>query len=326
MVASSAARMYTYSSEKRYLHYALQETEWLTTNSDLDKDGILGWGLPLEITTAWGVYPENHEFQITSLFAINGLLDTYDALLDASMPQPGLLLTVSREVIDSIIEQGCITEHSDNSASIWYSCIPEDESYDATNINAMMAGVLSRLSKHEQITNNKYQKLSHKIVQHLMKHKITRENAWLWFYRTDNMYKKYIQDLVHTGYTAYGLLMFRDNQEKDTLIDAEKLLNALKLYKDKKHNFYKRFINKDIGARTWGIAFNLLLRANYSDSKSKESIASEFQILIDVKTENRSFSFTQKDERDFVRVQAAVLLSLSGYYHFVSSVPWYMYL
>ena len=325
-IASSAAKMYINTNNKNYLMYSLRETEWLITNSDLDNDGILGWGLPVEIPTSWGSYPKDHEYQITSLFCIIGLLDTYDVLKDSLHIQKEKILQTSRKVIEGIIGQNCLTIHDDDTVSIWYSCSEEDETYDATNVNAMMVGVLSRLSKLKMFENTEYNEVSNKIAQRLLKNKIVRGDAWLWFYRNDSEYKKYIQDLVHSGFTAHGLLMYRENQEGAVFIDKDKVLKAFKLYRDNGNNNYKRFIDEIFEPRVWDVAFNLFILANYGDLISTENLDNEFQKLIKYKDSNGYYSFEHNDIRVFIRAQAAVLLSLSAYYQYLSYRPWYMFL
>jgi len=77
LVLSAEAISYQCKPNEQSKKRICEAVSWLLDNSDADKDGVLGWGLP----GAWDAFgdgtinPENSQFTITNALVMQGLLD-----------------------------------------------------------------------------------------------------------------------------------------------------------------------------------------------------------------------------------------------------------
>ncbi|MHC1783125.1 MAG: hypothetical protein AB9891_10295 [Anaerolineaceae bacterium] len=165
----------------------------------LDKDGQIGWGLPVE----WDAYgdgtinPANTVYTISTAIVINALLDWVEIDPDAPVDQ-----------INSAIARSLKPYIEDNKKNperlLPYSLSPFDESFHTYNPAAYLAGQMQRFSL--QITDPTLRKdlrvTSDNIISILVQSRqIDETGGWYWFYSTDEGFNS----IAHAGYIADGI-------------------------------------------------------------------------------------------------------------------------
>lgn len=116
---------------------------WLLRNRDIDRDGVVGWGLPARFD-AFGdgtTNPENSEYTITTSSVMSHLMDWLE--LDRGAPRRRVLHTIRLAVEPYLASppQGLTP-----SGMFAYSFAAADAPYDVYNVGANMAGQMQRFS------------------------------------------------------------------------------------------------------------------------------------------------------------------------------------
>jgi len=328
MIASASAIMYQNTRKDSYLYDAIRNADWLVDNADLDQEGLIGWGVPIEVTSGEVSYPASHEYTITMTFVVQSLLDVVDAIERYRESHQVLSLTAKRDgyrevakaAVAVVIDKKCFNEYPQGQVAFWYSCTPTDASYEATNIIAMMAGVLQRISHYvdESDLAATWCSFADGAVRFLLvKAKQEAQGTLYWDYRLDGTVRCYRQDLVHTGYTAWGLLFYSEfggNLAGD--IPLERITRSFAEYSCSETYPLIRFVDRKGSARLWGAAFQLavLARANCQ----ADFVQDAFSRALELRNEDGLFSFAYDNNSVYVRAEAATLLALSEYYRYLT--------
>jgi hypothetical protein len=323
LILSAESNRYNLTNDNAALKNAIQNADWLAESNDIDKDGIIGWGLPF----AWDAFsdgvknPVHTVYTITTALAVQSLLDIIDAIdqadsinKDRYVNKKSFYLKVAQEAIDSFIDNKFYTENTDGTIFFWYSSQKSDALF-VTNVNAMFAGILQRISDYSIAKNRKelYRGLADKGVKYVLENKVEENKAWYWIYYPGAKNPRE-NDLVHACYTADGLLMYKKyNGYFSDDIDEQRILNGLKLFIGN-GKILELFSRPELFVRSWGLGYFFYVISNYyfQERDIKEVIFSHI-----LKREERSgfrFKDVQNSPTNFVRHNAHILLGLSKYF------------
>lgn len=190
--------------------------QWLIQNSDLDHDGLPGWGLP----EPWDAFADgstnaaNQPYTITTAIVLNGLLD--------GMALPNVLTRAERRETQLLMKQTILHWCRDlwqegfGGGFFWYSPCPCDANF-SVNAPAMFLGSMSRFLREQgggltaderRLIENRRDELAKAIVNTVE----IRNGAPFWRYLPlPNRYnRKSPNDLVHQVYILWGMETYRD--------------------------------------------------------------------------------------------------------------------
>ncbi len=176
---------------------------WLLDNADIDGDGVVGWGLPVE----WDAYgdgtinPPNTIYTITTSVAINGLLDWLE--MDPRAPADRIIATV-----DAAFEPFLKPETISPNGLLPYSLSSNDQRYDTYNPAAYMAGQMQRFSEIIQNSDRRKQLhlVSDTVMVSLLENKqLDKNKGWYWYYSLD---EEVPNDATHAIYIAEGIYQY----------------------------------------------------------------------------------------------------------------------
>lgn len=197
----------------RRIHKA---AEWLVQNSDLDHDGIPGWGLP----QPWDAFADgttngpNHPYTITTAIVLNGLLDALSVRDFGTKAER----QEAQALIKQVILHWCrdLWAEGFGGGFFWYSPCPCDANF-SVNAPAMFLGSMSRFLREQgDIANPEERKFIESRADDLAKAIVNtvkmREGAPYWLYLPmPNRYnRRSPNDLVHQVYTLWGIEVYRD--------------------------------------------------------------------------------------------------------------------
>lgn len=324
LIASAEAYRYSITREEEALTRATRCADWLIDNSDLNNDGLPGWGLPF----AWDAFqdgstnPAHTQYAITTALCAKGLLDTYDAVESCpsasesgnSNFQKARYLETADASMHSFVQSRAFNTYNDSRAAFWYSLRPED-SYDTINIQAMFASVLQRLSAYpiDESRTLVYAEFAEQVMRYILDCKQEYAGGWLWNYlgrHVPPVYSHRLNDTVHATYIVDGLMTYKLYGGKASHeIDSAKLLAGLALFVvDGK---VLHVPGRDIPARLWGTGYLLYVVSQHFDATSLEDAVYAYA-MTDLWADGR-FWFREDDDGDYVRDQAHMLLGLCGY-------------
>jgi hypothetical protein len=317
LILSAESNRYKYIDDSITLNRVRLCGEWLISNSDLNNNGIHGYGL----ADSWDAFsdstlnPANQEYTITTAIAINGLIDWYNIEPDSSIKS-----NIYNTVLNNILP--FTTNEFDSPLGIpAYSLSSDDKEYDVYNPATYLAGQLKRfasISREDSLKNITNIK-SDKIISLLMSNLLIDPNG--------NIYWNYgIQinrpnDLVHACYIIEGI---RDYSmfDSDSSLQWHKIFNHLNLfYSNNRWYEYteKEYQNETRNSRLW--ALSMLM---YSLSKEEEYDKIEETLWPQIQEYylgNGSFKFKTNDNRKMIRQEAHLLLGLSYYLFNEKSLP-----
>jgi hypothetical protein len=301
-------------------------TNWLTSNSDLDLDGKPGWGLP-DAWDAFGdgtVNPPNQPYTITTAMVMLALMDSaqlphfwddFDqGRIRALMRQVALRWTL--EVFTDI----------NPGPFFWYSSSANDAKYVA-NVSSFMAGTLARLLfQYPDLFTPSEQQLIEMHVDAAAKTLIDvaqlRNSAPFWTY-VSSEYSDSPNDLVHHGYTLYGLQLYHDYRGvvplKWSRSQAVQSLDAFwrdgNLYEypqDVTYSGSQAFMNTR-PARLWGVGTQLFLYSIWAGpdrtGQTYQAIQNSYGPIPDLRLYPPSFG---QDASFYPRYAAHVLWGLAA--------------
>ncbi len=174
--------------------------EWLLDNSDLNRNGITGWGVP----AAWDAYgdgtvnPENTEYTISTAIVVKALMDWEGT--DPQAPRDRIRATIA----------AALTPYLDleirSPAGLFpYSLHPNDRKFDTFNPAAYLAGQMQRWSRTLPIGARRQRAIeaADATVNALLAHKqLDAAGGWYWHY---SIQERVPNDLAHAGYVIEGL-------------------------------------------------------------------------------------------------------------------------
>lgn len=185
--------------------------EWLVRNSDLDHDGIPGWGLP----QPWDAFADgttngpNHPYTITTAIVLNGLLDALSVRDFGTKAER----QEAQALIKQVILHWChdIWQEGFGGGYFWYSPCPCDANF-SVNAPAMFLGSMARfLSEQRDILNREERQLIQSRADDLAKaivNTVELHNGvpyWRYLPLPNRYNRKSPNDLVHQVYILWGI-------------------------------------------------------------------------------------------------------------------------
>lgn len=307
-----------------YLSDAVACGMWLCENRDADKDGFIGWGLPVRVTLDDGHdYPENQEYTVTTALAVNSLLDTVRRIDESedvrfAEARTEFLTTAKRALLD-ILDARCYTVYPDRGTAFWYSCDAYGATYEAPNVIALLAGGLQRLSSYvEPGLAERCRGAAAAAVRFLVDWvNVPNTSVWTWDYQVDRFNRHYRQDLVHAAFTAWGLLSYLDGG--GTIVDQAKMTRVVDSFKlhdvrEEDRRYIARYPEGAEGseeAKLWDLGMALAVAARVKrDSTVTRWLYTEMLLL---RNADGTFRFADTDAATYVRAEATALLGLAEY-------------
>jgi len=259
-------------------------------------------------------------------FVVQGLLDVAAAIEMADESEIDSVLETKHNsyqkmalaAVEAVVSRKCLNKYADGLVAFWYSCLPCDASYEAANGIAMMAGVLQRISNYVNDAERRtmYCSLADGSMGFLVSKVTERDDgAWYWDYRLDETGHGYTQDLVHTGYTAWGLLTYlKYGGRLSARVPVDRIVRSFAGYQRAQKELLTRFVGGSEHARLWGAAFQLASLA-LADADC-DLVKNAFLTCVQLRRDDGLFGFSYNDDSIYVRAEAAMLLGLSEYYHY----------
>ncbi|MEN6405468.1 MAG: hypothetical protein ABFC77_03250 [Thermoguttaceae bacterium] len=188
---------------------------WLLDNSDLDRDGKPGWGLP----QPWESFcktpnPLNHPYTITTSIVLYGFLD--------ALKEPCCLPEADQKAIRSLMAnvamRWCrhIWSEGFGGGYFWYSPNPCNEIF-SINASSMFSGAMVRLLKEQgdALTAEERQLVEDRVDEEakaVVATMIMRKGLPYWLYcpQPNKFNYKHSNDLLHHVYTLWGIETYRD--------------------------------------------------------------------------------------------------------------------
>lgn len=204
--------------------------EWLMENSDVNQNGIIGWGVPV----AWDAYgdgsinPENTEYSISTAIVVDALLGWADYVSEDK-----------KKEIFSLVEKSLMPYLSESMRTpaglLPYSLLVQDRKYDTFNSAVYLAGQLQRFSKKTnsiELKKSLESSADATMLALLHNKKIFEKNgSWYWNY---SIQENNPNDLPHAGYIVEGILVYMENQGRFSKeFDREKVFDHLMDFFDK---------------------------------------------------------------------------------------------
>lgn len=288
LVLSAESAVYAATGNPASRRRARSCVEWLSSNDDLDGDGLPGWGLPhaSDAFSDGSVNPPNHPYCITTAIVMNGLADALSA--------PGLLdereAAASRKLLKRTALHWCGNGWSTfrSGGYFWYSPAPVDRHF-THNAVAMMTGVLAKLANpgfhlfgtsERKLVMDKADQAAWAILNTAKLH--GEYPYWPYAIYYDPKLKPKPNDLLHHSYIIWGLEMYRMNgglyspawTEEANIGSLTSFVGGSALFE---YPAFERIQGrKQVLARLWGSGMALVTQAQFGDSR----LASRYLELI----------------------------------------------
>lgn len=324
--ASAEANRYLRTRNVAALEKTMKSADWLADNKDINKNGIIGWGLPtpFDAFNDGSENPADTEYTITTALAIQGFLDVVDAIDSDTFTRiiyrenKQKYLKTSVEAVGSFIDNK-FYEEKDGDIVFWYSSQRQDQ-YPVMNVNAMFSGVLQRISSYPISKDRQVLcgNLADKGMRYLLSIKKEKNGGWYWDYFDDPLPPNVAivpeNDLIHAAYVVDGLLMYRKyNGHLSAQIDEQKILDGLKIFVEN-GRILRMFSQPELSSLSWNVGYFLyVVSSYYSNESGLENII--YQNILNRQTRD-GFSYTEAESShaDYVRYNAHVLLGLSKFF------------
>jgi len=258
--ARAEAHRYRATGDQTALTNALGAADWLESNTDLDGDGELGWGLPY----AWDasgdgvVNPPNTEYLIDTAFAIEALLEVREAALAAGETERAAAFLNAALGAATTFASGKF-ERDATGIVFWYSSLPHDN-FPNVNSSAAFVGQLQRLSRFPSPRAQQFAQLADEGAAYLLARRETQQGVPFWRYNgwdVPTWPQNKPNDLSHEVATFDGLLTYKDyGGAHGSAVDPESFLDSLSRFvqPDRPHEFplgfpYPAEVQADMEAR-----------------------------------------------------------------------------
>jgi hypothetical protein len=309
LIMMAEANRFEHTHDSSALLRLRQAGIWLIQNSDLNENGIHGYGLA-DAWDAFGDGTENQahqEYTITTAIALAGLVDWYlvDFNPDFRMSAKSTLLEIINPFLDTTFDSPIGIPA--------YSLSNNDLKYDVYNPAAYLAGQMMRSASivEDSVLALKLEKKSRQIIETIMSRAIENDRTGIrWNYGTSINRPN---DLVHASYIVEGLREYKLAGGIDSL-DLEPIMNHFDdFYSDGRWYEYaqKKKQKGRINSRLWGLGMLM-----YTLSRNEEFTRIEQTLwpqLEEYHLGNGRFRFKENDDRQMIRQDAHLLLGLSYY-------------
>ncbi len=254
------------------LQMAANAGNWLLNNSDLNNDGVVGWGVPV----AWDAFGDKSinsadtEYTIATAIVINSLLDWVE--LAPSLAPKRQILEIVKKAIQPYLKNNIFS----SSGLYNYSLRIEDRKYNCFNAAIYMAGQMQRFTTFVSDTDlrNEIKVSVDRVMSAALKNKkIDGDGGWYWAYSMEE--NETPNDLAHAGYIIEGIMQYLSNKGTlSSLFDKTAILKHLDFFSNKDGSswyFYPSFFGeKTISPRTYGLGMLLHTLSKYVLNKERE--------------------------------------------------------
>ena len=180
--------------------------------SDLDGDGIAGWGID-QIWDAFGddsTNPRNQVYLVSNAIVLDGLLSALAAKIIPASDVQSVRAVVHQSVVSAL---GSFTEDGDG-GFFWYSTSASD-AINVPNVNAYLVGVIQKaMHQHQDLfseteTASLGNRIDRAVKTLLDKSRTSSDGLPYWAYVDENYASP--TDLLHHCYTILGLELYRSH-------------------------------------------------------------------------------------------------------------------
>jgi hypothetical protein len=178
---------------------------WLLEHADSNRDGTVGWGLPV----AWDAYEDGStnaahtEYTISTAIVVDALLSW--AEVDAQAPDARI-----RSVVAAALAPYLETQRASPSGMAPYSLAEADRRYDTFNPAAYLAGQMQRFSLQlsDRRQRARHAAAADAAMRALLQHKqVAANGSWYWNYSVQQALPN---DLPHAGYVIAGIRAYAE--------------------------------------------------------------------------------------------------------------------
>jgi hypothetical protein len=283
-------------------------TAWLMANSDLNGDGIPGFGLadPWDAFGDGTTNPAYQEYVITTAMCVEALQDRY-ALLDDTAG-----LTAMRALVLACVEPFLSDRYDSPGGLLTYSRNPNDAMHDVFNSSIHMAGQLQRMSSwvEDQAVRERLRRKADGIIKVLVAHqKRTEEGALFWTYGLAPNSPP--NDLLHASYIVEGIREYRAFGGS-AVVDLDAAVANFEAFADPPHwyeNSVADWQEDPYATRLWSLG--QLLYTLAKEGRHDEIEGTLWPQLCQYQVGQGRFKMKRDDDRVLVRHQAHVLLGAS---------------
>jgi hypothetical protein len=234
--------------------------EWLLENLDSNKDGVVGWGVPI----AWDAYgdgsvnPADTEYTISTAIVIDALLTWMEK--DPEAPRSRIMKTVKSSILPFLAQP-----MRSSTGMAPYSFMLSDRQYNTYNPASYLAGQLQRYSIYveDETLARRMQAVADDTVEALLANAqinvITGSVFW-WYSKEENI----TNDLAHAAYIVHGLRSYIEYDGKlSGQIPIDDVVEHLGEFYDGKRNSLRAWPNfetkVDRPARSYGLGMAMSL-------------------------------------------------------------------
>ncbi|MFC1687853.1 FG-GAP-like repeat-containing protein [Patescibacteria group bacterium] len=309
LILSAEANHYAYNHNQQAQEIMDKCGFWLLENSDLDNDGVIGYGLP----AAWDAFGDgstnsaHSEYTITTSVVIKGLLDWLEA--DSTAPREQIYDTIRQSLIPYL--KGRATSPS---GLIAYSLEESDRPYNVFNQAAFLAGQMQRFSllEKDELMRWRIQYLADQIMLVVLQNKKQDPNGnWYWDQSFENVHA---HDLAHVGLMLESANQYRISEGTyGDLFDLEKIVNHTEEFR-LENGDWREFPSFEASSKTlylWGLGMGLA--ALSKQPGTDELTNSLFNYHERYLVSQGYYSFVPGIRNVYTRHQAYLLLGLSEY-------------
>lgn len=341
--ALAEGRRYILTRNIKAYENMLNAASWLIEHADLDEDGELGWGVPVNRNTfRVSDFDTTHlEYAVPTSFACQALLETH--LLTSKLGDFDIASNCRDTAIGATTTfyKGCYSE-TESGICFWYSA-SRKHNFHVINASALLLGQFQHISQYV-IDGEKFSKIANSALQFLLQLKRTKGNeSWFYFgtHKPPSRLNNRIHDILHDAYTYHGILEYKkyDGQyshlfnENQFLENIHAFIKEGVLYEYPYGSWNSRNMERrKKWARLWGIAHALYISAyienNFLLDKSDQneyrlfnySFSSYLYSLLIKNYHFQNYWLNQPEDitnKSGVRATAHVLLALSMYMTFI---------
>jgi hypothetical protein len=180
---------------------------WLLDHADSNRDGVVGWGLPV----AWDAYedgstnPAHTEYTISTALVLDALLTWAER--DGQAPAARI-----HKVVAGAIAPYLDPRRGSPSGLAPYSLAAADRRYDTFNPAAYLAGQIQRasLGQRDTVLRSRYLAAADATMAALLAHKriAPASGSWYWDY---SVQQEVPNDLPHAGYVIAGIRAYLEH-------------------------------------------------------------------------------------------------------------------
>jgi hypothetical protein len=178
---------------------------WLLDHSDENRNGLVGWGVPV----AWDAYgdgsvnPADTEYTISTAIAVAALLNWLE--IDPSAPKDRIM-----RVVEAALRPYVDPEVRSPSGLSPYSLVRSDWLYDTFNPAVYLAGQMQRFSRFvDEPLASTLRSRADENMRILLAHQQTDPDGnWYWNY---SVQERVPNDLAHASYIIDGILTYVEN-------------------------------------------------------------------------------------------------------------------